>query len=187
MTRQSVAKLETSYDDIVAENINPDDASRRMTREELRASIHTSRAALKDALDNLPESAFVSQPGDADGNEVWSAGEVVTHCNGAFLAIANQVVELTDMDGFEMSDDLQQWAEQRVLTRDEALHAIGLLPIDQLMDAIPSDTDLENSDHSDLFGKMPVRGWLYFLAVHEANHTGQLRELMDAWSGRATC
>ena len=92
-----------------------DEASQGMTREQLTSQASQMRQALVAAVKTLPDSAFEPQPVDVDGNSVWSAGEVVTHCNAVLMRFAERGAALTGEDAPEWPEELVASGEQRVL------------------------------------------------------------------------
>lgn len=159
-----------------------DEASQGMTLEQLTSQAAQMRRELIAATKTLPDGAFEPQPADADGNAVWSAGEIVTHCNFVLMRFAERGAALAGMDAPTWSDDLTASGEQRVLDKDTAIATAELDNLDDWFATIPADVDLENSDDSPAIGKISPRVWLYFMAVHEANHVEQLEELRAAHS-----
>ncbi len=52
---------------------------------DLKQSVRAIRRMLASAAGALPESAYAAQPDDQDGNDVWSAGEIVSHIAGTMI------------------------------------------------------------------------------------------------------
>jgi len=159
-----------------------DEASQGMTREQLFSQAAQMRGELIAAVSTLPNGAFEPQLADANGNQVWSAGEVVTHCNAVLMRFAERGAALTGGDAPEWADELVASGELRVLDKDATIAAAELINLDDWFARIPLDADLENSADSPNLGKVSGRAWLYFMAVHEANHVEQLEELRAAHS-----
>src|SRR6188472_1646635 len=53
--------------------------ARQFSREDFEATLRFYRAELREVLASLPETAFLAQPDDIDGGEVWSAGRIAAH------------------------------------------------------------------------------------------------------------
>jgi hypothetical protein len=138
------------------------------------------RRALAATVGTLPDSAFDSQPADDAGNPVWSAGEVITHCNGVLMRFAERAAAMMAIDPPTWSDAQAASGEQRALNRDAAIAAAGIIDLSEWFAAIPQDADLDTATDHPALGKISGRVWLQFMAVHEANHTEQLEELRAA-------
>lgn len=154
-----------------------DESSQGMTLDQLTSQAAQMRRELIAAAKTLPDAAFEPQPADANGNAVWSAGEVITHCNFVLMRFAERGAAMAGMDTPDWSDELAASGEQRVLDKAAAIAAAECIDLDEWFAAIPDDVDLENADHSPAIGKVSPRVWLHFMAVHEANHVEQLEEL----------
>jgi len=98
------------------------------------------------------------------------------------MRFAERGAALAGMKTPTWSDDLTTSGEQRVLDKDATIAAAELINLDDWFARIPADADLEKSDESPALGKVSARVWLYFMAVHEANHVEQLEELRAAHS-----
>ena len=159
-----------------------DEASQGMTLDQLTNQAAQMRRELIAVTKTLPDAAFEPQSVDAGGNEVWSAGEIVTHCNFVLMRFAERGAALAGMETPTWSDELTASGEQRVLDKASAIAAAELVDHDDWFATIPADVDLENSDTSPALGKVSPRVWLHFMAVHEANHVEQLEELRAAHS-----
>ena len=159
-----------------------DEASRGMTREQLTSQAIQMRQELVAAVKTLPEGAFEPQSTDAEGNEVWSAGEVITHCNGVLMRFAERGAALSGRDAPAWPEALVASGEQRALDKEAAIAAAEQVKLENWFARLPADADLEVSGESPAIGKVSPRVWLYFMAVHEANHVEQLEELRAAHS-----
>ena len=154
-----------------------DEASQGMSLADLRAQAVPMRQALIAAVRTLPDGAFEPQPDSA-----WSAGEVITHCNFVLMRFAERAAGLMGLPEPEWSDHLAASGEQQVLDKDATIAAAELIDLNEWFDHVPADADLENSADTPNLGKVSGRVWLYFMAVHEANHVEQLEELRTAHS-----
>ena len=192
MTAAIVTKLGKLADKIQDQALNEDSpnrgkslldkASQGMTLEQLTSQAARMRHELIAVTKSLPAGAFDAQPASSDGNEVWSAGEVITHCNFVLMRFAEHGAALAGMDTPEWSASLVASGEQQILDKDAAIAAAEMIDLDDWFAAIPASVDLESSDHSPAIGTVSPRVWLYFMAVHEANHIEQLQELRAAHS-----
>jgi len=154
-----------------------DETSQGKTLDELRANASQMRRALIDAARTLPDAAFEAQAPDADGRPVWSAGEVITHCNGVLTRFADRAADMAGVDPPGWTAAQLATGEQRLLDREAAIAAVEAVDPSAWLAAIPADADLESAVDHPAFGKMSARAWLHFMAVHEANHVEQLEEL----------
>ncbi len=114
-----------------------DEASQGMTREELFTQAAQMRRELIAAVRTLPDGAFEPQPADANGNQVWSAGEVITHCNAVLMRFAERGAALASGDTLEWPKELAASGEQRVLDKDATIAAAELINLDDWFARIP--------------------------------------------------
>ncbi len=144
---------------------------------EIRQAMASTRAALVDAIENAPDAAFEEQPANDEGEEVWSVGPIVAHCNGSLLGIGGEALKLIELDAGEPPESLAAAAESKIMSRAEALAAASVVATDDFFEMIPDDENLDNSSEHDFFGTMTGRTWLYFMAMHEAEHVAQVKAL----------
>jgi hypothetical protein len=103
------------------------------TRDDFEATLRHYRAELRRTLGTLREVAYLPQPPDSEGNEVWSAGQVACH-----LLRAASEVGIKDMRSFlglssaATEYDRASLPEGEICTRAEAL---------TLLDAADRDLD----------------------------------------------
>ena len=103
------------------------------------------------------------QPDDPDGNENWSAGQVVSHICEARVRFDHYGV-LRQMAGLPESPPSEGWSEYiggpKLLNRSQALEALDLLEreYDDLANAIPDDADYTERVELPPFGTMGFRG-----------------------------
>ena len=157
-----------------------DEASRGKSFDELRELVVEMRRELADTAKTLPDGAFEAQPASPDGQPVWSAGEVVTHCNGVLMSFTERAAAMMGIDPPTWTGEQAASGEQRIIDKNAAVAAAELIDLNPWLDTIPPGVDLETSADSPALGKVSGRVWLYFMAVHEANHVEQLEELRAA-------
>jgi hypothetical protein len=155
----------------------PREASEGMNLEELRRTMSTIRSALVDAVAAAPDAAFEAQPANAEGEEVWGVGEILGHCNASAFNIGSSALSVMDVEAGEPPEPLRSWSESRVMTRDDARQAAEVAAPGAIYDLVPDGANLEAANESDFFGTMPARAWLYFMAMHEAEHVAQVKAL----------
>ena len=153
------------------------DESKNLSLSDIGETMAATRAALVEAVENASDSAFEAQPENEAGEEVWSVGQIVGHCNGALLGIGGSAIGLIGVDLGDPPADLQAVSEPKVMSRDEALAAVNVADTAQFFAMIPDDENLDNSETHDFFGPMSGRAWLYFAAMHEAEHVNQIKAL----------
>jgi hypothetical protein len=175
----SAAELEQLYDRIAAQDLTLADATAGYELDDITVMIVDTRGALRDGLLALPDSAFEPQPPDAAGNPVWSAGEVITHCNMAVLALGGRAFSIFDVTFEDPTGVLAEYTELRPLSREEALVAVDALDLDAFIATIPDDADplAVNTEPHRVHGQVSAQGWLMYVAIHEADHVGQFGEL----------
>jgi hypothetical protein len=154
-----------------------DETSRGLSLDELRERVIRMRREMVDLATSLPAGAFEAQPADAGGEPVWSAGEVVTHCNGVLMRFAERAATMMNVDPPTWTAEQAASGEQRALDQDATVAAAGLIDLSGWLAAIPAGADLESSVDHPALGTLSGRAWLHFMAVHEANHVEQLEEL----------
>ena len=144
-----------------------------------------TRAAIRSTLQELPGDAFEPQPDDPDGNENWSAGQVVSHICEARVRFDHYGV-LRQMAGLPELPPSEGWSEYiggpKLLNRSQALEALDLLEreYDDLANAIPDDADYTERVELPPFGTMGFRGILLQSLLHEHLHEEQLRDLGES-------
>lgn len=175
----TAAELEQLYDQVTTKQMTLADAAAPYEFDDISALIVATRGTLRDNLAALPDAAFEPQPADAEGKPVWSAGEVITHCNSAVLGIAGRAYGLFDVTFEDPSGVLAEYTEIRPLSREQALAAADALDLDAFLATLPEGADLltTSAEPHPFFGDVPAKGWLMFVAIHEADHIGQYGEL----------
>lgn len=174
----SPTELEQIYDQFRAQELTLADAAEPYSLDDISAMIVGTRAALREQLVELPDAAFEPQSADADGNAVWSAGEVITHCNATLMSIGGRAFGLLDVTWEDADGTLAEYTEFRPLDRQSALAAVDAADLDAFLATIPDDADLTVvGEPNPRFGEVPAKGWLMFVAIHEADHIGQYREM----------
>lgn len=128
------------------------------------------------ALDALPPAAFEPQPDDAEGNEVWSADQIVSHICASQLRFTESVGELVEYTIEPKTEDLEQESTLPMVEAKGALKT-ATVHLRQTLKSIPEDADMTKTKQHNRFGALGVKGWLVFFAVHEHDHVQQLRSL----------
>ncbi|CAN5522762.1 hypothetical protein BH23CHL2_BH23CHL2_07900 [soil metagenome] len=147
--------------------------------EDLKQTTLVVRRMLRSVAIALPDSAYEEQPDDIDGNDVWSAGEIISHIAGATVRTSSMINEILDRDEIPPGDEITEITDVRVRGKVEALEALGAADRElvRILDSIPADVDTSLTIDHDLIGTVGVKGWLLFTAIHEGDHANQLREL----------
>lgn len=150
-----------------------------MSIEDLKSTVRAIRRMFNAAAAGLPESAYERQPDDADGNDVWSAGEIVGHITAMTLWTEANIHKLTGQQEIPPPSEAAAFAEVKVRSKGETLRALDAAEsaLTRMLDAISEDVDTRRTIEDDTFGSVGVKGWLLLTALHEGDHTGQLREL----------
>ena len=177
MTAVPVDKLIVQISQVRQNPSIPYSEGKGLSLEDLHETLTSVRTALNEAIDAAPESAFSVQPINADGEEVWSVGQIVGHCNSAFISIGNNALQHVGASFDDPPDELSASAEIRMMDRAEASAAANSASVDDFLARIPDDTDLDVTSDYDFFGTMSCRAWIYFIALHEAEHVEQIRSL----------
>jgi len=155
----------------------PYEASKNLSLSDIAETMAATRAALVSAVEAAPDSAFGEQPANADGDEVWSVGQIVGHCNGSLLGIGSEALKLLGVDAGDPPEVLVATSEPKIMTREEALAAASVVDTGEFFSMIADDDNLDATGSHDFFGSVSGRSWLYFMAMHEGEHVVQIQSL----------
>ena len=101
-----------------------DEASEPFSIAELIDATQATRAVIRSILRALPDGAFDRQPDDTDGNDVWSAGQVVSHICEARVRFDHYGV-LRRLAGLPEAPPSEAWPEYiggpKLLSRAQSL------------------------------------------------------------------
>jgi uncharacterized damage-inducible protein DinB len=151
------------------------EAARDVSVTDFRETIRSIREGMREALRELPDSAFAEQP-TGEGERVWSAGQVVAHVSNSFYLMSGQVRPLLDMPPSEQpaARDMEQHP-----SRTETLAILDQMDSDTeaFFDALPADGDYTKTGNHRFFGDIDTKGWLMVMSVHETDHLTQIRAL----------
>ncbi len=138
-------------------------------------TLHAGRRMYASTLESLPEAAFVAQE-PINGEENWSAGQVMTHlvtAQGNMLGMAREGLGLEPVAAQEPGDMTAQPTRADV----QALLAQLNDSFDTFVANIPADAALDNPIEHPHFGSMSPRAWLMLSTLHEGDHLNQIRAL----------
>jgi len=155
----------------------PYEVGKELSLDDIRQTMATTRAALVAAIEAAPDSAFEPQPDNDEGEEVWSVGPIIAHCNSSMMGIGGGAAKAAGLDLGDPPEALAAASESRVMGREEALAAARVVNPDDFFAMIPDDDKLDAESPHDFFGPMSGRTWLYFMAMHEAEHVAQVKAL----------
>ncbi len=155
----------------------PYEASKNLSLGDIAETMAATRTALAAAVESAPDSAFEEQPANAEGEEVWSVGQIVGHCNSALLSIGGEALKLIGIEAGEPPETLVAHSESKIMSRDEAVAAANAVDTNEFFAMIPDDGKLDETGSHDFFGNVSGRSWLYFMAMHEGEHVVQVRAL----------
>lgn len=144
--------------------------------QDLVQTVQRMRHQMNNAVDALPPHAFEPQPDDADGNEVWNAGQIVSHIIGSQVRLTGNIGSLVE---YTLEQDVSELAPKEDLDMSGTRSAIKFATkaLTSTLKAIPEDADLSKTVDAGMFGELGVRGWLMLTAVHEMDHVQQLNSL----------
>lgn len=149
---------------------------RKLELTDLIQTVNRVRHRMNSAIDSLPPHAFEPQPDDENGNEVWNAGQIVSHVSQSQLRFTQNVGELVKYTLEPETDDLEMDpAPDMVATKGGIKTATAILS--KTLKAIPRDADLTVTSENERFGELGISGWLMLVAIHERSHVKQLEEL----------
>lgn len=147
-------------------------------------TVLSTRRDIRLLLETLPAAAFEAQP--TTDIPIWSAGEVIAHVRHAqmniFLRGTRLAAGLPAGRAAERPDDA---GTHPICERAAALAILDDADLDliEVFDSLTAESDTDSTTQDDLLGEVTVRSTLLFLAIHEDDHLGQLRELLDAHAG----
>lgn len=144
----------------------------RETTLEAAASSHS----VQDLVQTVQRMRLEPQPDDAEGNEVWNAGQIISHIIASQIRMTENLDKLVD---FKVKPDTGDLKTEDELDMSGTRSAIKFATkaLTSTLKGIPEDADLSKTVDAGIFGEMGVRGWLLLTAVHEMDHVQQLRSL----------
>ena len=153
-----------------------EEEGRKLELNDLTKTVQRVRHTMNTAVDSLPPTAFEPQPDDADGNEVWSAGQIISHICQSQRNVTGMLSDVVDLTLEPQTEDLQVDPSPSMVEARGAIKTATVILRDTLK-AIPDDADLTKTSDHERFGSLGVRGLLMLVAIHERDHTRQLRSL----------
>ncbi len=156
--------------------------------DELRLALGAIRLALKTLTFHLPEQAFDDQPADAEGNEVWTAGQIINHLGASQILMAGWLNTALNI-AFDPEDhpliNLTDSGTPGMLSREQALHMLDDAEpdLEQLFESIPDKLDSETGAFHPLFGDVTIAGGVLATIIHEQVHLEQLLNLRETCMG----
>ncbi len=148
------------------------------SRADLVDTINAARREIRDIVATLPAAAFEPQPPDADGEAIWSAGEIASHLLEMMFWLQLALQQLAGKDPGGSPDEQ---TELRVLDRPATLDVIRQAGREleralEMADEAPRDTRIKIEG----LGEPGVHGLLLLHAIHEWEHAEQFAAL--AWA-----
>lgn len=147
-----------------------------LPRQDLTETILRVRHRMITTIESLPPEAFEPQPVDAEGNEVWSAGQIVSHICTSQLRFTENIGQLVE---YSMELDTGELDKEDMLSMTDTRETIktATVILRQTLRAIPEDADLTQVRATERFGELSVKGWMMLAAIHEHAHVKQLKSL----------
>jgi hypothetical protein len=150
--------------------------------DDLRLMLGVSRLGMRSEIEWLPDRMFEDQGVDANGNEIWTAGQVVNHIGHAQIGMT---AWLYDALGLALTceqhplTDLTDADEPGRLTREQSFHVLDVAEreLEVMFDAIPDRLNPAMNARHPAFGTAGVKGGLLIMAIHEHGHLEQLKHL----------
>ena len=148
----------------------------------LRLVFGVTRLGLRSEVEWLPDGAFEAQTPDPDGNEIWSAGQIVNHIGHTQIGLTAWLLGLMDVAspaGPHPLTDLTDVEQPGLLTREQSLHVLDVADreLETLFDVIPVEANLIKQAAHPRFGRAGVKGSVLMMAIHENNHLHQIMAL----------
>lgn len=159
-----------------------DEEASSFSLEDLRLALGVGRLGVRSEIEWLPEQAFEEQALDANGNEIWTAGQVVNHIGNAQIGMTiwlHAALNLRPSDDEHPLLNLTDADEPGRLTREQSLHVLDVAEreLETLFDAIPEHIDESMRARHPAFGLAGIKGGLLIMAIHEHGHLEQLKHL----------
>lgn len=144
--------------------------------QDLIQTVQRIRHRMNTTVEGLPPHAFEPQPNDAEGNEVWNAGQIVSHIIASQVRLTGNIGALVE---YKIEPDVSDLESDEELDMAGTRSAIKFATksLTSTLKAIPEDADFSRTGDGGRFGEMGVRGWLLLTAVHEMDHVQQLQSL----------
>ncbi len=154
---------------------------------ELKETILLAWEDIRQLIQTLPDAAFERQADDIDGNDVWSAGQVISHLCDVDVRTQQFWKELFQVEMPPIPPKLVTYAGVNPLTRAQSIEALTFLDssVAVLIDRVDSANDLDRTATHEAFGTAALKGALLITCIHLDDHVGQLRE-MQALEGKQT-
>ncbi len=150
--------------------------------DDLRLAFGVTRLGLRSEVEWLPDHAFEEQGSDPDGNEIWSAGQIVNHLGHTQIGLTAWLLGLMGVEppaGPNPLIDLTDVEYPGLLTREQSLHVLDVADreLEGLFDVLPLETTpVKQASHPRL-GRAGVKGSVLAMAIHESRHLHQLMSL----------
>ncbi len=145
--------------------------------DEMTSTVRAMRRMLVSTLETLPDSAFDRQS-PAEGEDAWSAGQVVAHLANSQASMSSPVRSLLGMPEAANTDRIEM---ETLPPREESMAILSTAntDFDAFVSEIPADADLTKSQAHDRFGEMSGNGWMMLMAIHEGDHLRQVRAMAE--------
>ena len=163
-------------------NSTLDDEAAHFLLDDLRLLLGVSRLGMRSEIEWLPDRTFEDQGLDDNGNEIWTAGQVVNHIGHAQIGMTAWLYDALGLaPSYEQHPltDLTDADEPGRLTREQSLHVLDVAEreLEIMFDAIPDKAGPARSARHPAFGTAGIKGGLLIMAIHEHSHLQQLIEL----------
>jgi hypothetical protein len=155
-----------------------DEAASDVGIDDFAVTLNDLRQRIRATVQSLPDTAFTEQQA-GEGEEVWAAGQVITHLSNALQRMSGNVTALLGREpsgGAAQMLDMSQRPD-----RDQTLSTLerSTAQLSDFLSGIPRDGDFSTRQQHERFGSIGVKGWLMLMALHEEGHLRQLQELRE--------
>jgi hypothetical protein len=143
------------------------------------ATVVAQLGELVGLLEVLPDGAFDSQPDDVDGNDVWSAGQIVSHIAEMELAVLPFWETVIGVPIDVPRGPILDAIDSRLLSRELAIACVHDLEnsAEGRVTAIRSAPDQHIAAALFDLGTVDARAALLATCIHNLDHLEQLEEL----------
>ena len=147
---------------------------------DLWPSVTAARTELLRALEGVSEETAARRPDGGEGEAAWSLAEVARHAL-KYTRNVRAIIEATSRgrtaakDARGLLDDagVATFAELRRQLIVESV-SLGALP-----EQLPEPPNLDVTVGHAVLGQLNCRAWYLFLTLHDADHTRQVRALLE--------
>ena len=147
---------------------------------DLWPSVTAARTELLRALEGVSEETAARRPDGGEGEAAWSLAEVTRHAL-KYTRNVRAIIEATSRGRTAVKDargllDDAGVATFAALRRQLIVESVSL---GALPEQLPEPPNLDVTVGHAVLGQLNCRAWYLFLTLHDADHTRQVRALLE--------